>query len=79
VGLKESHISQCEFVQKDLVGLSMERTHEQIVCISMARKTRECNHGKGNEWFYSKGRTEMEKEGKNELKGIKECMRFREK
>jgi hypothetical protein len=26
-----------------------------------------------------KRRTEMEKEGKNELKGIKECMRFREK
>jgi hypothetical protein len=24
-------------------------------------------------------KTEMEKEGKNELKGIKECMRFREK
>jgi hypothetical protein len=45
----------------------------------MARKMRECNHGKGTEWFYSKGWTEMERKRKNELKGIKECMRFREK
>ena len=25
----------------------MERTHGQAVWISMARKTRQCNHGKG--------------------------------
>jgi hypothetical protein len=51
----------------------------KTVCTSMARKMRECNHGKGTEWFYSKGWTEMERKRKNELKGIKECMRFREK
>jgi hypothetical protein len=69
VGLKESHISQQEFVQKDLVGLSMERTHEQTVSISMARKTRECNHGKGTS-FIQKANLKGEKEGKNELKGM---------
>jgi hypothetical protein len=77
VGLKESHINQREFVQKDLVGLSMERTHEQTVCISMARKTRECNHGKGTEWFYSKGKLKGEKEGKSELKGMYAIQRNR--
>jgi hypothetical protein len=51
VGLKESHISQREFVQKDLVELSMKRSLGQAVWISRARKTRECNHGKGTSFI----------------------------
>jgi hypothetical protein len=42
----------------------MERTHEQTVCINMARKMRECNHGKGTEWFYSKGKLKGKKKAK---------------
>ena len=30
----------------------MERTHGQTVWISMARKTRQCNHGKGMSFIH---------------------------
>ena len=27
----------------------------------MARKSRQCNHGKGGDWFYSEGKMEWKK------------------